>query len=274
VTTVKTVKTVIDREDGVKGWVEGSLNELPKGTQQGPETLPFPAEEIAVRRVPTEAKGRGTCFFRLAWEVRTWEARNRPLTHGEKVAAFEAWYRRAVAHLKPEMSREDYLTEYFRKLGKVKYPGGNGGDALRKAVARARALPLPDDERLNGLKPEVRLAAALFRETQRAAGTEPCFVGVESLKDYLQVAHATQASRVRDALEGIGALECVVRSKPRDKTASRHSRPTGAIELGAMAEQRWQRTSELGRPWNPLPAIPARGRVREIHRDGQSVGRR
>ena len=91
-------------------------------------------ERLAVRNACTRVGDNvESKFFKLARDVRGLaKAIGRKLTTAERVLAFDEWYYLSQGFL-PSKSREDYLAEFFRNLGKVRVPTGDG-DTLNKAV--------------------------------------------------------------------------------------------------------------------------------------------
>ena len=95
----------------------------------------------ACTRVGDDAESK---FFKLARDVRGLaKAIGRKLTTAERTLAFDEWYYLSQGFLDAGKSREDYLAEFFRKLGKVRVPTGDG-DTLNKAVEAVSKLPVSE----------------------------------------------------------------------------------------------------------------------------------
>jgi hypothetical protein len=83
-------------------------------------------------------------FFNFARDVRGLaKTIDRKLTTAERMLAFDEWYYLSQGFLDAGKSREDYLAEFFRKLGKVRVPTGDG-DTLNKAVEAVSKLPVSE----------------------------------------------------------------------------------------------------------------------------------
>ena len=100
---------------------------------------------LAVRNACTQVGDNvESKFFKLARDVRGLaKAIGRKLTTAERVLAFDEWYYLSQGFLDAGKSREDYLAEFFRKLGKVREPTGDG-DRLNKAVEAVSKLPVSE----------------------------------------------------------------------------------------------------------------------------------
>jgi hypothetical protein len=95
----------------------------------------------ACTRVGDDAERK---FFKFARDVRGLEkAIGRKLTTAERTLAFDEWYYLSQGFLDAGKSREDYLAEFFRNLGKVRVPTGDG-DTLNKAVEAVSKLPVSE----------------------------------------------------------------------------------------------------------------------------------
>jgi hypothetical protein len=81
--------------------------------------------------------------FELARSVRALEKKiGRKLTIGERMLAFNAWYRASGWYVDPK-TRDDYLASYLAELGKVRVPTGEG-DTLKKALEHVSALSVSE----------------------------------------------------------------------------------------------------------------------------------
>jgi hypothetical protein len=84
----------------------------------------------------------------------------------------EKWYERALPHIQTKVFNET-LSDFVRAWDFVKWPAGGG--SLRAALARAKAMPVPDCA-MRFRKPARRLLVALCRELQRERGDQPFFL--------------------------------------------------------------------------------------------------
>ena len=121
----------------------------------------------ACTRVGDDAESK---FFNFARDVRGLEkAIGRKLTTAERTLAFDEWYYLSQGFLHAGKSREDYLAEFFRKLGKVRVPTGDG-DTLNKAVEAVSKLSVSELPVIPGMgdAPESwRRVLGLHREMSR-----------------------------------------------------------------------------------------------------------
>jgi hypothetical protein len=121
----------------------------------------------ACTRVGDDAEGK---FFKFARDVRGLaKAIGRKLTTAERTLAFNEWYYLSQGFLDVGKRREDYLAEFFSKLGKVRVPTGDG-DTLNKAVEAVSKLPVSELPVIPGMgdAPERwRRVLGLHREMSR-----------------------------------------------------------------------------------------------------------
>jgi hypothetical protein len=104
-------------------------------------------KELAARNRCTE---RGTAKKRLWKLMRDLKAIEKgigcELRIGERMTAFDEWYRLSLPVLDSGKTRDDYLAEFIAGLGKVRVPTGEG-DTLNKAleaVSKLTSSDLPD----------------------------------------------------------------------------------------------------------------------------------
>jgi CHC2 zinc finger len=121
----------------------------------------------ACTRVGDDAESK---LFKCVRDVRGLEKRiGRKLTTAERTLVFDEWYYLSQGFLDAGKSREDYLAEFFRKLGKVRVPTGDG-DTLNKAVTAVSKLSGPKLPVIPGMSdaPESwRRVLGLHREMSR-----------------------------------------------------------------------------------------------------------
>jgi hypothetical protein len=99
------------------------------------------AVDNACTQVGDDAESK---FFKFARDVRGLaKAIGRKLTTAERTLGFDEWYYLSRGFLDAGKSREDYLAEFFRKLGKVRVPTGDG-DTLNKAVEAVSKLSVSE----------------------------------------------------------------------------------------------------------------------------------
>jgi hypothetical protein len=124
-------------------------------------------KELAARNRCTE---RGTAKKKLWKLVRDVAAIEKgigcELQIGERMTAFDEWYRLSQSFFDPEKSREDYLAEFLAGFAKVRVPTG-GGDKLNKAlkaIAKLSLSELPVIPSMLNAPESWRRVAALHRE--------------------------------------------------------------------------------------------------------------
>lgn len=165
----------------------------------------------ACTRMGDDAEGK---FFKFARDVRGLaKAIGRKLTTVERTLAFDEWYYLSQGFLDAGKSREDYLAEFFRKLGKVRVPTGDG-DTLNKAVDAVSKLPvfeLPVIPGMGGPPESWRRVLGLHREMSRRSTrkTKAYFLSCrDTAKAFPGLSHQ-QAYNINLALVELDLIEIV-----------------------------------------------------------------
>ena len=170
----------------------------------------------ACTRVGDDAESK---FFKFARDVRGLaKAIRRKLTTAERTLAFDEWYYLSQGFLDPGKSREDYLAEFFRKLGKVRVPTGDG-DTLNKAVEAVSKLSVSELPVIPGMgnAPESwRRVLGLHREMSRRSTrkNKTYFLSCRDTAKAVPGLKHQQANDINLALVELGVIEIV---RPGDK---------------------------------------------------------
>jgi hypothetical protein len=157
-------------------------------------------------------------FFKLTRDVRGLEKGiKRKLIAAERILVFDVWYYLSRGLLDAGKGRDDYLAEYFSKLGKVRVPTGEG-DTLNKALEAVSKLSVHELPEIPGMPkaPESwRRLAALHRELFRLSGGKTYFLSYrDAAKAFVGLNHQTAHNiTLALALPELGVIKIVHKGK-------------------------------------------------------------
>ncbi len=162
-------------------------------------------EDVLKVAVP---KATGTShhhLFILARGIKAVEkVRGKPFSTDERIEAFDAWYQRSKLFLRPELTRDDYMIEFFNTFRSTKY--ALGGEAILNAWVAAKRNPPPPEANVFA-SVEKRLVVALCRQLQIQGGKQTFFLSCRTLARLLgHPSHSTAATWL-GALVAMGFLD-------------------------------------------------------------------
>jgi hypothetical protein len=175
-------------------------------------------DEAVQLALPDKAHQNNDRLFVLARAVKTLENQSGKFTPAQLRDVFSRWYKLAAEFLRPEQSRDDYMTQFLNAYASAKIPLGEG--AITQAWKQAKENPLPPEAVENFDDQNLRLVVALCRELQIMAGEEPFYLSARTVQRLTkQESHATAARWLRSF--------CVMQiltetEKGRGKRASRY----------------------------------------------------
>jgi hypothetical protein len=113
-------------------------------------------------------------LFMLARGVKTLETQSgQKFSPAQHCEAFGRWHDAASAFLRPNLTKEDYWTEYLNAYNRAKYPLGSA--IIARAWKLAQGQPLPA-EALQFENPQRQLLVALCRQLQILNGKGPFYL--------------------------------------------------------------------------------------------------
>jgi len=156
-------------------------------------------------------------FFQLARDVRGLE-KGRKLTPEQRTRVLYEWYYLSEGFLDPGKSREDYLADFFKKLGKVRVPTGDG-DTLNKAVeavSKHSVSELPVIPCMRNAPESFFTVLALHREMscRSTRKNKTYFLSCRDTAKIVAGLSHQQANTINFALVELDAIEIV---RPGDK---------------------------------------------------------
>ena len=117
----------------------------------------------------------------LARAVKTLEKKEGGIfTPNDHQSIHRKWMAKAANFLDANQTRDHYFTEYLNAYGLAKFT--LGGDLIGRAIVEADRNPIPPDSLAWATSPELRRLAAICRELQRIAGTEPFFLSARMVQ--------------------------------------------------------------------------------------------
>ena len=146
--------------------------------------------------LPSKVHQNNDRLFTLARAVKSLEIQTGKFTPTQLRDVFSRWYALATEFLRPELTRDEYMTEFMDKYASAKVPLGDG--IIAQAWKSAQEKPLPPEAVENFEDSRLRLVVALCRELQISAGQEPFYLSARTLQGLLkQEGHATAARWLR-----------------------------------------------------------------------------
>jgi hypothetical protein len=146
--------------------------------------------------LPDKAHQNNDRLFTLARAVKTLEIQSGKFTPAQLRDVFSRWFKRATEFLRPEQTRDEYMTQFLNAYDSAKIPLGDG--AITQAWKQAQEKPLPPEAVENFEDQNLRLVVALCRELQIMAGQEPFYLSARTVQRLTkQESHATAARWLR-----------------------------------------------------------------------------
>jgi hypothetical protein len=156
----------------------------------------YSVEHAVELALPSKSNQNHDRLFILARAVKSLETQTGKFTPAQLRDVFSRWYQRAAGFLRPEQTRDDYMTEFMNAYASAKKPLGEG--AITDAWKLAQEKPLPPEAIEMFEDDKLRLVVALCRELQIVAGNGPFYLSARTLQGLLkQDGHATAARWLR-----------------------------------------------------------------------------
>ena len=153
-------------------------------------------DEAVHLALPNKVHQNNDHLFTLARAVKTLEKQSGKFTPAQLRDVFSRWYECATEFLRPEQTRDDYMTQFLNAYASAKVPLGDG--AITQAWKQAQENPLPPEAVDNFEDQNLRLVVALCRELQIMAGQEPFYLSSRTVQRLTkQESHATAARWLR-----------------------------------------------------------------------------
>lgn len=161
-----------------------------------PVCLCLTVEEAVQMALPSKAHQNNDRLFTLARAVKSLEIQSGKFSPAQLREVFSRWYNVATEFLRPELTRDEYMTQFLNAYASAKVPLGEG--VIAQAWKSAQEKPLPPEAVKNFEDGEKRLVVALCRELQIIAGQEPFYLAARTVQRLLkQDGHATAARWLR-----------------------------------------------------------------------------
>ena len=147
--------------------------------------------------------------FKLARDLAGVEKRiGRKLSPDELMKTVDNWHRTSPPHLDSEKTRDDYRAAFLAELGKVRVPTGEG-EALKIALARISAAPLPELPGIADAPESCRTLVALHRELARQSANGTYFLSCRDAAKAHASLNKDSANQINRALDRLGAIKLV-----------------------------------------------------------------
>jgi hypothetical protein len=178
-----------DTDAIVAGGVSKTLSSL-----SGPVCLTI--DDAVQLALPDKAHQNNDRLFTLARAVKTLEIQSEKFTPAQLRDVFSRWFTRAMDFLRPEQTRDEYMTQFLNAYASAKIPLGEG--IITQAWKQAQEKPLPPEAVDNFEDQNLRLVVALCRELQIMAGLEPFYLSARTVQRLFKLeSHATAARWLR-----------------------------------------------------------------------------
>ena len=146
--------------------------------------------------LPDKVHQNNDRLFTLARAVKTLEMQSGKFTPAQLRDVFSRWYKLATEFLRPEQTRDEYMTQFLNAYASAKIPLGEG--VITQAWKQAHENPLPPEAIENFEDQNLRLVVALCRELQIMAGKDPFYLSSRTVQRLTkQESHATAARWLR-----------------------------------------------------------------------------
>ena len=146
--------------------------------------------------LPSNVHQNNDRLFTLARAVKNLEIQSGKFSPVQLCDIFSRWFNLAGEFLRPEQTRDDYLTQFMNAYASAKVPIGNG--VISQAWKLANENPLPPEAVNNFEDGDKRLVVALCRELQIMAGSKPFYLSARTVQGLLKLdGHATAARWLR-----------------------------------------------------------------------------
>lgn len=132
----------------------------------------------------------------------------RKLSPDELMKTFDNWHRTSQPHLDSETTRDDYRAAFLAELGKVCVPTGEG-EALKIALVRISASPLPELPGTADAPESWRTLVALHRELARQSANGTYFLSCRDTAKAHASLNKDSANQINRALDRLGAIKLV-----------------------------------------------------------------
>ena len=153
-------------------------------------------DEAVQLALPDKTHQNNDRLFTLARAVKTLEIQSGKFTPAQLRDVFSRWYKLAAEFLRPEQTRDEYMTQFLNAYASAKIPLGEG--IITQAWKQAQEKPLPPEAIENFEDQNLRLVVALCRELQIMAGKEPFYLSARTVQRLTkQESHATAARWLR-----------------------------------------------------------------------------
>jgi Bifunctional DNA primase/polymerase, N-terminal len=221
---------VTDDTDDTKAVVCESL--VSKALPPLPKPICQTVDEAVQLALPTKNHQNNDRLFVLARAVLTLEGQSGKFTPKLLRDVFSRWFNGAKAFLRPELTRDEYMTQFLNAYASAKIPLGEG--SITQAWKQALEKPLPPEAIENFEDLNLRRVVALCRELQIMAGHAPFYLSARTVARLTnQEGHATAARWLRslrvlkilDEVEKGSGLKAS-RYRYRGKIQSPTERPT------------------------------------------------
>lgn len=146
--------------------------------------------------IPNSIHQNNDRLFTLARAVKSLELQAGQFTPPQLRDVFNRWYNLAAEFSRPELTRDDYLTQFLNAYASAKVPLGEG--VISKAWKLANEKPSPDIAIKNFEDRRLHLVVALCRELQIIAGMEPFYLSARTVQGLMKLeSHITAARWLR-----------------------------------------------------------------------------
>ena len=153
-------------------------------------------DEAVQLALPDKTHQNNDRLFTLARAVKTLEMQFGKFTPAQLRDVFCRWYKLAAEFLRPEQTRDEYMTQFLNAYASAKIPLGEG--IITQAWKQAQEKPLPPEAVEIFEDQNLRLVVALCRELQIIAGQEPFYLSARTVQRLTkQESHATAARWLR-----------------------------------------------------------------------------
>jgi hypothetical protein len=153
-------------------------------------------DEAVELALPNKRNQNNDRLFILACAVKTLELHSGQFTPKQLRDIFIQWFKQAAEFLRPEQTRDEYMTQFLNAYESAKIPLGDG--VITQAWKQANEKPLPPEAIEHFEDEKLRLAVALCRELQIMAVQEPFYLSARVVQRLFKLdSHNTPARWLR-----------------------------------------------------------------------------
>lgn len=143
-------------------------------------SLCLTVEQAVKLALPDKVHQNNDCLFTLARAIKTLEIQLGNFTPPQLKEVFSRWFNQASEFLRPDQTRDEYMTQFLSAYASAKVPLGEG--VVEQAWKSVRQKALPAEAVDNFEDSSLRLVVALCRELQIVAGQGPFYLSARTLQ--------------------------------------------------------------------------------------------